>query len=146
MYGLFGVIAADILLMTVYSALFLGGLVLYRYVAKKSHNFLATLIPPAIWTVMLLFFTAIRIPSVMRFDLMFFDCKYIIQSVSLISAIGFDIIIVWISTAFAYGLATRKFILPAVASSLIIAMVISGAVQLAKQSEPCVSVKIGYAT
>lgn len=146
MIGLTGVIAADALIMAVYSVLFLGALLLCRFVSKKYSSALATLIPPAAWAVMLFVFTALRIPSVMRFDLMFFDCKYIIQSVSMISVIGLNIVTVWISAAFAHGLATRKPIIPSTAVLLTAAMVISGAVQISKQPEPCGSVKIGYST
>lgn len=145
-FGFSGSFAIDVIVMTVYSILFFGGLILYRYIAKKWNNLLATLIVPALWIALFLIFSAIRIPSILRFDILLFDCKLIVQSLSYISVIGLNVVIVLVSAIIAQGVANRRFINVVIALVLIAGMAVSGGIQILKQPELLDTVKIGYST
>lgn len=145
-FGFMGIFAADVLLVTVYSIPFFGALILNRFLAKRWKSFLTTLTVPALWALMFLILSLIRIPSIIRFDFLWFDCKSLVQSVSYLSTTGFNFVTVWVAAVLAQGAANRKIILPAAAVLLGIVLIVAGRIQLAQKPEPCGTVRIGYST
>lgn len=144
-YGVIGIPVADVIFIAALATLIYFVFILYRVITSIFENILTTLLFPCLWMLVYCIMTIIRIPSVMRVDMYFFDMKFFLQSEHLITSYGLSFAILWISSLAAYSI-YRKSLVAAIIWAIIAGLIIGfGVVKLNEAEKPESYVKVASA-
>ena len=105
-----------------------------------------TLLFPAFWTLEYLLATALRLPALVRIDMMFADMTALMHAERLIGSVGFSFVIIWIVSLLRYAVTNRKKRCAALACGLYLAMLLPGIIALYPNVAASESISIAYTT
>ncbi|MDO4488385.1 MAG: diguanylate cyclase [Eubacteriales bacterium] len=112
----------------------------------KWNNFISTLIYPTLWLLIYLFSTLLRLPSVIRIDMMFSDMYILIQSEKALGSIGFSFALLWTVSIIRYAITNRKFLITLIGVVIYLAMLIPGIIHLFPNKYATDVINVGYTT
>lgn len=144
--GTSGYFFADLGIIVIVGLLVYAIFLISAYCMRRWNKFAVTLLFPALWTLVYIFATILRFPSMVRIDMMFTDLSAIIQAERLIGSYGFTFVIVWIVALLQFALSERKKWCAALGFGLLLAMLLAGIIALYPNTAAAESVNVAYTT
>lgn len=145
-WGVLGSPLLDIPLLLLFGATTYGLLLLNRVIVHGRDCFWLTLISPLIWMTAYIIVTWLRVPSLMRIDMMFFDATVILQCESLVGALGLSFLVHWTVALIVHALSHTRVLSWVVSGSIVTAVFLFGLIRLLCAPDPTAYVKAAYAT
>ena len=116
----------------------------YSMLTRRSKNLFSTLTFPLLWMAVYLLATMMRIPSMIRVDMMFTDMNTLLQAEHVLGSLGLSFILLWIFALLIYAVENKVICPMAIASLLFIAVMTIGIVYLCPNltEQKCVRVAL----
>lgn len=102
----------------------------YSILIRKSKSILSTFAFPLLWMAVYLLATLIRIPSMIRVDMMFADMNTMLQAEDILGSFGFSIVLLWMFALLIYAIYYKRLYPIAIATLLFFAVLAVGIVYL----------------
>lgn len=122
--------------------IFLG----YSYLLSRWNRFYVTLAFPAIWIVIYLLATLLRLPSLVRVDIMYADMNVLLQTERLIGPAGLSFLVTWLTALIHFSVRNRRPWVAALSAALYFIAIVYGIVCLYPNRTATDSVRVAYTT
>lgn len=118
----------------------------YSILTRKSKSILSTFAFPILWMAVYLLATLIRIPSMIRVDMMFADMNTMLQVEHVLGSFGLSIILLWIFALLIYAIHKKRIYPIFIASVLFFAVLTIGIVYLSPNITEQKGVRVALST
>lgn len=121
-------------------------LCLYARLLRKWDRPLLTLAFPLMWLVLYLAATALRLPSIVRMDMMFVDLGVLIKAEACIGSMGLSFVLLWMVSLLEYGISRRRVGPAGIGVGIYLVLLLIGVARLYPNHAAPDTVRVAYAT
>lgn len=136
----------DLVLFGLFGLILYGVYSLSATIMNRKNHFLTTLVFPTVWMLAYVMATLLRLPALVRIDMMFTDMNVLLQAEKVIGSFGFSFVILWMVALMRYATATRHNRYVLISGGLFIALVLPGIVSLMPNISAEASLRVAYTT